>query len=388
MSLRAKIANELNSPEMLKFLGQMMLALGIAVIALRPLIFAGTPYLWGGDYNTFWAASWLAQHDGLTQLYGTKMLENIPTLTAPAPPWFYPPPMLLLVYPAAWLPFIYSYAVFVGLSLLAAIAIWKCWKLERLYLLLLLAAPVTLLNILYGQNGLITGALWIGGLLLLPKKPFIAGCVLGLLVIKPQLIVLAPLLLLVSRNWSALAGFVFSATLLMNISWFTFGPEVWLHFVSNASGVTALMQTGSVIDVTKIGSLYMAARMAGDSHIEALIGHSLFALLAIIICCHLWSKRDVAFGLKAAAALVTVLLITPYQFIYDLTLLLGAIVFWYQTTGHKWRGLDRFCVWLLWLSPLLAQGMASTIGIGCLPAILMLALWQIAASQDTGTKPA
>lgn len=390
MNSGSKLANELNSPEMLRFLGWLMLALSVAVLVLRPVAFPAEPYLWGGDYNTFWAASWLAQNDSLNELYSTKMLEGIPGLAVPAPPWFYPPPMLLVVYPAAWLPFLASYALFTGLSLLLAIGLWKVWRRSSLHLLLLLAAPAMLLNILYGQNGFISAFLWVGGLLLLGKRPFLSGCLLGLLIIKPQLILLAPVLLIAGKHWRALAGFVFSAIMMFNISWLAFGPDLWLSFIENSAGVAQLMQAGSVIDVTKIGSLYMGARMAGAGHTEGMLLQGLFALTAVFVSASLWRRRDVDFGYKAAAALVAVLMITPYQFIYDLTLLLGAIAFWHQAGEQRWQGIDRLCVWLLWLSPLLAQALASALGIGILPAILMLSLLRIniSARQAAQALPA
>lgn len=377
MKLVQKIARELNQPEMLKQLGMTMLALSVAVLILRPLAFPHEPYLWGGDFNTFWAASWLAQHGGVDRLYGTNMLSSIPGLAVPAPPWFYPPPMLLLAWPAALLPFPAAYAAFAAFSLLLGVAVWKFWKLDRLHLILLLASPVLLLNLLYGQNGFITAALWTGGLLLLEKKPFVAGSLFGLLIIKPQLAVLAPLVLLADRQWRALAGMIFSALLLAEISWFVFGPDVWLDFIRNSAAIGDLLKTGVIVDVNKIGSIYIASRMSGAGHGEALLMQAMIAFTALALCLNLWVRKDVPFGHKAAAVLIATLLITPYQFIYDLTLLLGAIVFWHQASGPLWRSEERFCAWLLWLAPLLSQGFASTLYIGCLPPILLLSLWQL-----------
>lgn len=378
MSLLLRIGREINSPATLLQLGWTMLALGLAVLALRPLAFPGEPYLWGGDYNTFWGASWLVLQGKAASLYQAGTMQTIAPLSAPMPPWFYPPTMLLLVYPASLLPFMASYGVFVALSLLLALAVWKLWQLEKLHLVLLLASPALLINVLYGQNGLITAALWTGGLLLLNTLPFVAGCLLGLLIIKPQLALLAPICLMAGRHWKALGAMIFSATLLLDLSWLAFGPDLWLDFIINLPQVGKLLQDGSVVDVTKIGSLYMAGRLQGAGHVEALLMQGLVALFAVTILADIWRRKDMPFGNKAAAALVATLLISPYQFIYDLTLLLSAIAFWHQGNGNKWQGTDRLCVWLLWLSPLLAQGLASTFGIGCLPAILLLSLWRIA----------
>lgn len=355
-----------------------MLALALAILVLRPLAFPNEPYLWGGDYNTFWGASWLTLQGKASSLYQAGIMQTIAPLSVPMPPWFYPPPMLLLVYPASLLPFLASYTLFVALSLLLALAIWKLWNLDRLHLVLLLSSPALLINVLYGQNGLITATLWTGGLLLINTRPFMAGCLLGLLIMKPQLAVLAPICLLAGRHWRALGGMIFSAVLLFDLSWLAFGPDLWTGFFQNLAQVGTLMQDGKVMDITKVGSLYMAGRFQGASHTEALAMQGLIALLTTVLVADMWRRKDMPFGNKAAAALVGALMITPYQFIYDLTLLLAAIVFWQQGSGDKWQGTDRICAWLLWLSPLLVQGMAASFGIGCLPAIALLSLWRMA----------
>ena len=60
------------------------------------------------------------------------------------------------------------------------------------------AAPVTMVCVMHGHNGFLTALLLGGGLLLLDKRPFAAGLLLGCLVYKPQFALLLPLLLLVA----------------------------------------------------------------------------------------------------------------------------------------------------------------------------------------------
>jgi len=381
MATRPSLAQELNSPATLRMLGIIALFLGILILVLRPLAFPNEPYLWGGDYTTFWTGSWLAQHGELARLYGTKMLTHIPGLSVPAAPWFYPPTMLLAVYPAASLPFLLSYGIFCVIALTAAIAAWRIGKFSKLHLLLLLAAPAVLLNLLYGQNGVLTAAFWCIGLTLLPTHAFLAGALLGLTTVKPQLAILLPFLLLASRNLEAFTGFALTSFALIAGSFALFGMQPWLDFLTTLSGVSQLLESGKVIDVSKIGSLYIAARLAGAGFAEAMLLHAALALAAFVFCLHAWSRTDLSHGHKAAIALITALLLTPYQFVYDLALLLPAMAFWQTASAGKLDGTDRLTLWLLWIAPFISQAGIVAFGVGLLPAVLVLALWRLHAGS-------
>lgn len=51
-------------------------------------------------------------------------------------------------------------------------------------------APVTIITLLYGQNGLLVSALVVGGMRLMGQRPIVGGVLLGLATIKPQISVL------------------------------------------------------------------------------------------------------------------------------------------------------------------------------------------------------
>ena len=68
-----------------------------------------------------------------------------------------------------------------------------------LWLLLALAFPAVLINIGHGQNGFLTAALLGGALVVLDRRPLVAGILFGLLVYKPQYGLMIPLVLAVER---------------------------------------------------------------------------------------------------------------------------------------------------------------------------------------------
>ena len=65
----------------------------------------------------------------------------------------------------------------------------------RLWLLLALAFPAVLVNIGHGQNGFLTAALLGGALVMLDRRPLLAGILFGLLAYKPQFGLMIPLVL-------------------------------------------------------------------------------------------------------------------------------------------------------------------------------------------------
>ena len=69
---------------------------------------------------------------------------------------------------------------------------------------------------MHGHNGFLTALLLGGGLILLERKPFLAGLLLGCLVYKPQFALVLPLLLLALWNWRAIAGAAVSSLALIS----------------------------------------------------------------------------------------------------------------------------------------------------------------------------
>ena len=57
-----------------------------------------------------------------------------------------------------------------------------------------------------GQNGFVTAAIFFGGMVMLARRPFAAGLLLGCLAVKPQLGLLLPVALIAAGQWRAIAG--------------------------------------------------------------------------------------------------------------------------------------------------------------------------------------
>src|SRR5262249_22533250 len=90
------------------------------------------------------------------------------------------------------------------LALLAWLATtgYACWRTLRAMLgehgstIAMFAFPAALLNALHGQNAFLTVALFAAGVLMLDRRPWLAGLAFGALVCKPQLGLILPVMLL------------------------------------------------------------------------------------------------------------------------------------------------------------------------------------------------
>jgi hypothetical protein len=130
-------------------------------------------------------------------------------------PWIYPPVFFFTAAALAFLPFLAAYAAWMALTFSAYVATMRAILGERAGVLLACAYPGILPNIVAGQNGFLTAALIGGSLVLMERRPVLAGGLLGLLSFKPHLGILFPLVLIAGGQWRALAAAAGTTALLM-----------------------------------------------------------------------------------------------------------------------------------------------------------------------------
>src|SRR5205823_4661633 len=119
-------------------------------------------------------------------------------------PWIYPPPFLFVASMLALLPLIAAYAAWMALTFPPYIAAVRAIVGERAGFLVACAYPGILSNLVVGQNGFLTAALIGAALVLMQRRPALAGCLIGLLSFKPHLGILFPLALIAGGQWRVL----------------------------------------------------------------------------------------------------------------------------------------------------------------------------------------
>src|SRR6185312_2585493 len=95
---------------------------------------------------------------------------------------------------------------------------------DPLWLLIAIAFPAVFVNLGHGHNGFLTAALFGAALVVLDRRPVVAGILFGLLAYKPQFGVLIPLVLIASGRWRCFAAAAVTVALSAVATTLAFGP--------------------------------------------------------------------------------------------------------------------------------------------------------------------
>lgn len=332
----------------------------------------------GADFIDPWSASSLALKGTPAAVYDVPTLWQaektaIGSPLVPFAGFHYPPMYLLVILPLALLPYIWSLLVWSVLTFGAYLIVLREIDPEPSAMWLAIAFPGAMVNLTNGQNGALTMVLLGGALLLLDRRPILAGVFFGLMVYKPQFGVLVPLFLVVTGRWRTFVAASVTVVGFAGLSLAAFGTHMWLAFFKSTSFTrhVVLEQGGAAFG--KFQSTFAAARMWGVG-IPASYGlQGVVALLTAIAVIWVW-RRNARADLQAAALAVGALLVTPYMMDYDLAVLALPIA-WLATEGRKFGFLswEKSLLAAAWALPIVARPAALRLGIPLTP-ILLLAL--------------
>lgn len=330
------------------------------------------------DFTNLWAGSklaWLGKAGTLFDVEAYRAaLRAMFALPLPDQEWSYPPNILMLGVPLAQLPIFAAYLIWtMGTVAALGIAV-RPLRLPRLALAAVLLSPAVVINAMFGQNGSLTAALLIGGLLAAPARPVVAGILFGLLTIKPHLGILVPFCLLASGNWRAIIASAVTAAAMAILTGVFFGFDVWrLFFTETATLMRAILEAPyPQLYHANAMTVFILARAAGAGLALAYLVQAIAALAAIGAAVWLWlPSTRVAPGLRAATTAVLALVATPYGYTYDavpLSVLIAVLV-----TAPRRPPIVFLAI--AWLFPLVAH-MPNFSGVGATVLVpVALACW-------------
>jgi len=340
---------------------------------------AGKPL--GTDFMSFYAASKLALSGHAAQAwdpYAHQAAQDA-VFGQQLGYWafFYPPAYLLICTPLALLPYGLSLFVWLAGTTAAAVSLTRQWLKQQAPTIItglipLLAFPALWINIGNGQNAALTTALFLGGCLLLDRRPVIAGLILGLLIIKPQLGLALPFVLIASGRWKTFVAAGVSAVGLSLAGWWLVGTDGYLAFLHNSELARNTLEQG-LVSPARMQSLF-AALMLWKSPLWLAYGAQILLALGVIAstCFIVRRYRPDRFGLSALMVAST-LLMTPFLLDYDL--FLSAIPLgWLVMSGLR----DGFRTWekgvalAVFILPLFARSLALNLHLPLTPLVLLV----------------
>ncbi|MEZ0225357.1 MAG: glycosyltransferase family 87 protein [Alphaproteobacteria bacterium] len=337
----------------------------------------------GRDFINYWAGAKLAVDGKAAEAYDLDAFHKFQqTLVGDASEWkmySYPPVAMLMTLPLAFLPFIPALLLWSFLGIACCIRLLKLetgWPLWPVAAAAAIASPAALWNLVSGQNGYFTAAFFAGGLALLPRKPVIAGILLGLLSYKPQLGLLIPVALLAGGQWRCFMAAAATVTCLFLGSWAALGGDAWTGFLHQMTAVQ-----GAILKMTvwhRMPTVYTSLKVLGFPGSVANAAQILSALGAAALVVMIW-RGHVSSRVKAAALIIATFLATPYAWDYDMIALTFAVL-WLAQEGQR----GRFLPWekITWLAVVLLptplMGMSQFMGFQPAPVILWGALLLVA----------
>jgi arabinofuranan 3-O-arabinosyltransferase len=245
--------------------------------------------------------------------------------------WSYPPLFFFAAAAFASLPLAPAFVLWNGATLFLQGGVVAAITRRRVVFFASWAAPWAMLDMVGGQNGLLTAAIVGGVLLTLERRPALSGILLGLLSYKPQFGLLFPFALAFGGYWRAF-GWACGATIGWTaLSGATFGFGTLPAFLRSLSTMAQTHLVTNHVGAWSGGlqSLYGLARWMGAT--DALSWSMQVCMSAACLGAVSWIWRSrTDFALKAAALAAALPLATPYVFVYDLPVLSVALAFLYR----------------------------------------------------------
>jgi hypothetical protein len=344
----------------------------------------GKKHVIGRDFLNFWMYGRAAFEANPGQYYDLRTYwAAADAVTGPGYPpqlWSYPPSVMLLAAPFGLLPYMGALAIWTVIGIGAFILGLRLWTKDPRYLLPLLLAPPAIFGLVSGQFTYLTTGAMLAVLRWRESRPLLAGFILGLLTLKPQLGLFFPILLLATRSWKVIAAASVTALTLAALTGLVWGPDVWLAYWTRGIANQTLVLT----DPDNLSELWMAtpfinARSPGLPIAAAGVIQAAASILAVVLVWKTFSGRPPAEDLRANAIFLACAAFgTPYMMSYDTLPLVVAMVL-LMPPGIS----GRLLTLLAWGLQLLqfAFGLFHLPGPALVPVIIALYLAKLPASS-------
>lgn len=240
----------------------------------------------------------------------------------------------------------------------------------------MLASPGLYWILRFGQTGVLAAALLGSALYCMARgRALVAGLLIGLLTLKPQLGLLLPFALLAAKEWRVFAAATLTTLGLAAVSALAFGPEIWPRFF-DAMDVAMAWQARGALPPSQMVSLYAPLRVLGLAHRPALALQVLLALVVLAVVVHTWWRMGPSLPSGALLAAGS-LLVSPHVLGYDLAVFAPTIaILAAEGLERGWLPGEREGFILLWVWPLFTGVIAELAGFpaGIAGSLLLFAL--------------
>jgi Glycosyltransferase family 87 len=350
----------------------------------------------GRDFLQFYLAGYLVTHGQADRLYDqdyffeTQLSFVDISEFVPRYPSVYPPMSALLFSPFVAVTYEQAIVVWWIIQLLcivlSGVLLYRQLKPDvdwKLTAILGIVSFYPVLNTFWnGQLSALLLLVLVVGLKLCEKRPILAGIVLSILALKPQLLVGVMLWFIIRRHWRVLFGICLGGLLQLAIIILVFDVKILLAYLET-SRVIAKLYPMLAISVDHQHALVgiLAALFGAESRNWVMCLHLATILLAGWFLIRIVRKNKT---LELAAGIPFALLTIPHLLTYDLTYLLIPVA---VLLSHiRTRPFYLIPATLIYASATLSP-LYTFLGCSLVPLALLLSLYLLARSETTNSSP-
>jgi len=349
----------------------------LAVSAVSSLWFYyDSAFVTGSDFQAFWSAARILITGGAEKVYSLGLAEELQRgmPTAGFIAFVHPPPFLLLLAPLGLLP----YPVAMAVWNIASFSAWAvaATRIDPRSAWPIVAFPGALVAVAHAQTGLLCSALICGSIAAGPKRPFLAGAFIGALVIKPQIALLFPLIIVLSKQPKIFVAAAISAGVCVLIPLVAWGQQTYSAWFGSLSETAELVARADPVFLQRMCTVYSAARLTGSTPF-AVVAQSTSAVGSLLFL--FWVSRQTRnYFVLSSAGLTCTCLCLPYLFSYDLPFLVVPLI-WVGMQGRSigWLDWEKLGLAVAYWGVFVCRATALPVGVNATPFISVLILWLI-----------
>jgi alpha-1,2-mannosyltransferase len=291
------------------------------------------------DFVQFYVGGTLVRGGRTASLYDWRtalaMMHEIAPQWKFGLPMVYGPQVEALFVPLSRFSFLMAAAIWVAISVGVYLAccylLWRsCPALapySSLFWPLVLAYPAFFHYVIRGQiSPLMLVCFTAGWFAFRADRPLLAGLVLGCLAFKPQFLVAIPIVFLLARAWKPLVGTVVGAAGQLALTWAWCGTEVmrqYLWTLANLSRLVAATETTKAH--AQMHSLRSFFSLLAPCPNVALGFTLITTVIIMVLAARTW-RSDLPLPVRFSALIVALVLVNPHLFVYDLLVLVPALI--------------------------------------------------------------
>lgn len=360
----------------------------------HPIPRDGTGLVVGRDFVNFWIAGRHAWGPDPGQYYdlATYQQAMAPIVGADysGQVWSYPPAIMLLAAPFGLLPYLPALALWTAIGPLVFLLALRQWTRDPYLLVAAVLAPAALFGIISGQLHYLVAAILLTVLRQRHDRPWLAGALLGLMIVKPQLGLFFPLLFLVERNFRAIIAAGLSLLAIAALTALFWGADVWLAYIDvGIPTQSRVLSDPSAIAAPFMPTVLMNLRGAGVPLATAWAAQAVAAVVAAALIAWRFRHRPAGDDWQSNAGfLAAAVLGTPYVMGYDtLALATAALLALVCCAANRWIVIG---CWLLVLAQMVLgeNGLPGSALIPLGAALAFLGLARKGAGQLDVGRPA